>query len=90
MSVFEIVFVVNLFTLVALPFLKSPEDSWPDTFRLRHPVLIHARSILYAGAALCFNFAVTHIPFAENLFARFPGPFFITLLSVLVLKEKVF
>jgi drug/metabolite transporter (DMT)-like permease len=89
MSVFEIVFFVNLFTLVALPFVKSSEDSWADTFRLRHPLLTHVRSLLYVGASLCFNFAVTHIPFAETYSLAFLAPFFVTVLSVLVLKEKV-
>jgi drug/metabolite transporter (DMT)-like permease len=88
-SVFEIGFFVNLFALVAAPFARTPEDKWGDIFKLRHPLLMNARALLYTVATLCFVFAVTHVPFAETYSLAFLAPLFITFLSVIALKEKV-
>jgi drug/metabolite transporter (DMT)-like permease len=89
LSVFEINFVLNLFTLVALPFARQPDEKWGDLFKLRHPVLMNARALLYTGASLCFTFAVTQIPFAETYSLAFLAPIILTFLSLVVLKEKV-
>lgn len=89
LSVFEINFFLNLFALVALPMARSSGDSWRDIFRLRRPWLMHARALLYTAASLCFTLAITHIPFAETYSLAFLAPLFLTLLSVLVLKERV-
>lgn len=89
LSVFEINFVLNLFTLVALPFARQPDEKWRDIFKLRRPVLMHARALLYTAASLCFTFAVTQIPFAETYSLAFLAPIILTFLSLVVLKEKV-
>lgn len=89
MSVFEINFLINIFAIVALPFARQPGDRWADIFKLKHPLLIHLRALLYTGATLAFLFAVTEIQFAETYSLVFLAPLFLTLLSLLVLKENV-
>lgn len=89
LSVFEINFFLNLFALVALPMARGRDDKWSDVFRLRHPWLMNARALLYTAATLCFTVAITTIPFAETYSLAFLAPLFLTLLSVIVLKETV-
>jgi len=89
LSAFEISFFLSLFSLVALPFARSGDDKWRDVFRLRHPWLMAARAILQAAAAVFFTMALTRIPFAETYSIVFLTPLFLTLLSVVVLREHV-
>lgn len=89
LSVFEINFLINLFTLVALPFARQPGDRWADIFKFKHPVLMNARALLYTVATLGFVYAVTQIPFAETYSLVFLAPLFLTFLSLVVLKENV-
>ena len=89
LSVFEINFFINFFALVALPVARNPDDRWRDVFRLRRPWLMNARAVLYTAATICFTVAITTIPFAETYSLVFLSPLFLTLLSVLVLKEGV-
>ncbi len=89
LSVFELGFFVNVFTLLTLPFARTPEERWGEVFKLRHPVLMNARGMLYTLATVCFFYAVTNIPFAETYSLSFLAPLFITFLSVVALREKV-
>ena len=89
LSVFEILFFVSLFALIAIPFTRTREDALRSALKLRHPVMMNARALLYALATVLFVYAVTTIPFAETYSLTFLAPLFITLLSALVLKEKV-
>lgn len=89
LSVFEILFFVNLFALVAIPFARARGESLGELLRLRHPVLMNVRALLYTLATVFFVYAVTSIPFAETYSLTFLAPLFITLLSALVLKEEI-
>ncbi len=89
LSVFEINFAINLFSLAAMPLARQPGEKWGDLFKLKRPVLMHARALLYTTASLCFTFAVTHAPLAETYSLAFLAPLFITGLSLLILHEKV-
>lgn len=89
LSVFEILFFVSLFALVAVPFARNRDEPLGSLLQLRHPVLMNARALLYTLATVFFVYAVTNIPFAETYSLTFLAPLFITLLSALVLKEKV-
>jgi drug/metabolite transporter (DMT)-like permease len=89
LSAFEINFFLSLFSLVSLPFARSANDSWRDLFRFRHPWLMSARALLQTMAAICFTVALTRISFAETYSLVFLTPLFLTLLSVVVLKEQV-
>lgn len=89
LSAFELNFFLNVFALVALPFARNPHDKWREVFRFRHPWLMHARALLQTAAGLCFTVALTRIPFAETYSLVFLTPLFLSLLSVVVLKERV-
>lgn len=89
MSVFEINFLINVFSLMALPFARQRADRWRDIFKFKHPVLMHVRALLYTGATFAFVYAVTEIEFAETYSLVFLTPIFVTLLSLMVLKESV-
>jgi len=89
LSAFEINFLLNVFALVALPFAGNSKDRWRDIFRFRRPWLMHARALLQTIATLCFTVALTRIPFAETYSLVFLTPLFLSLLSVVVLKERV-
>ena len=88
-GVFELQFFINLFALAPIGFAKEQGQTWRSTFTLANPLLMHGRAILYTAATLCFTFAVTTIPFAETYSLAFLSPLFLTLLSVVILKEKV-
>ena len=88
-SVFEINFFINLFAVIPGIFAKAKGDRWRDTFRLGSPWLMHARSLAYTVATVCFVFALTTIPIAEAYSLVFLTPLFVSLLSVIVLKENV-
>ncbi|MEQ1771074.1 MAG: DMT family transporter [Devosia sp.] len=89
LSAFELNFIISLFSLSALPFARATGDRWRDVFEMRRPVLMHLRAMLFTGAQLFFTIAVTRIPFAETYSLAFLAPLFLTLLSVLLLKESV-
>jgi drug/metabolite transporter (DMT)-like permease len=89
LSVFEINFFLNLFALAALPMARNSGDRWREVFRFRRPWLMNARALLYTAASLCFTVAITRVPFAETYSLAFLAPLFLTLLSVVVLKERV-
>ena len=89
LSVFEITFIINLFTLAALPFTRQPGERWSELLSFKRPLLMHARAILYTASTFCFVFAVTTIPLAETYSLAFLAPIFLTVLSLWVLKEKV-
>ncbi len=89
LSVFEITFIINLFTLASLPFARQPGEKWGDLFKLARPALMHARAFLYTASTFCFVFAVTTIPLAETYSLAFLAPIFLTVLSLLILREKV-
>lgn len=88
-SVFEINFVINLFAIVPGMFSKAKDDRWRDIFKLGSPWLMHGRSLAYTIATVCFVFALTTIPIAEAYSLVFLTPLFVSLLSVIVLKERV-
>lgn len=54
-----------------------------------HPLLHLARGAINVAAAFCFYLSLTYIPLAEATAIAFSAPLFVTLLSVMVLKERV-
>ena len=88
-SVFEINFFINIFAIVPGMLTKGGDTRWRDTFRLNSPWLMHLRSLAYTLATLGFVYALITIPIAEAYSLAFLAPLFVTLLSVLVLKENV-
>ncbi|UYO00648.1 MAG: DMT family transporter [Devosia sp.] len=89
LSVFEIGFFVAVFSLLPALFAKPRGERWRDSFEMKRPLLVHLRSFSGVTSAILVTFAFTTIPFAEAYSLVFLMPFFITIMSALVLAEKV-
>lgn len=89
LSVFEIGFFIAIFSLIPALFAKPKGERWRHTFQLKHPALVHLRSFSGTASSILVTYAFVTIPFAEAYSLVFLMPFFITVLSVLLLKEKV-
>lgn len=89
LSVFEIGFFIALFSLIPALFVKPKGERWRDSFKLRHPALVHLRSFSGVASSTLVTFAFVTIPFAETYSLVFLMPLFITAMSVLLLKERV-
>jgi drug/metabolite transporter (DMT)-like permease len=88
-SVFEIGFFTNLFALLPAVFAKRPGEHWRHAFRLGNPKLLHIRGAIAVVSSLSITYSFTTIPLAEAYSIAFLTPLFITVLSVIVLKETV-
>jgi len=89
LSVFEIGFFIALFGLLPAIFAKPKSEHWRDSFKLRHTGLVHLRSFTGVASSILVTISFTTIPFAETYSLVFMMPLFITVMSVLILKEKV-
>ena len=89
LSIFEIGFFSTLFAGFFLLFAKPRQERWRHFLRMKRPWLVQARAVSGLGAGVLGIVAFTTIPFAEAYALIFLSPLFITLLSVLVLKEPV-
>lgn len=89
LSVFEIGFFVAVFSLIPAVFARPREERWRDSFQLNRPALVHLRSFSGVASAALVTYAFTTIPFAETYSIVFLMPLFITVMSVLILREKV-
>ncbi len=89
LSIFEIGFFVALFSLLPAAFAKPKGERWLDSFRLKHPLLVHMRAFSGVTSSALVTFAFVTIPFAEAYALVFMMPVFITIMSVLLLKERV-
>lgn len=89
LSVFEIGFFNTLFVCVFL-FLLTPEgESWRGFWRTDRPWAVHARAFSGLAAGVLSVFSFTTIPMAEVYALFFLAPLFVTILSVVILKETV-
>lgn len=88
LSVFQIAFFTTSFSLLPL-LVSNRHERWRDLYRLRHPWLVHLRCATAIAGTACVMYAFTHIPFADVYAIGFTTPIFVTLLSVLLLKETV-
>jgi drug/metabolite transporter (DMT)-like permease len=89
LSVFEIGFFVALFGLIPAAFAKPKGERWRDSFQLGNPLLVHLRSFTGVTSAMLVTVSFTTIPFAETYSLVFLMPLFITVMSVLILRERV-
>jgi drug/metabolite transporter (DMT)-like permease len=89
LGVFEIGFFTNLFALVPAVFAKRPGEHWRHAFRLGNPKLLHVRGVTAFISSVAITYSFTTIPLAEAYSIAFLAPLFITVLSVVVLKERV-
>ncbi len=88
LSVFEIAFFTTSFSIIPA-LVTNRTERWRDIYRLHHPFLVHLRCGTAICGTACVMYAFTHIPFADVYAIGFATPLFVTLLSVLVLREHV-
>jgi drug/metabolite transporter (DMT)-like permease len=89
LSVFEIAFWCALFSFLPAIFTKPKGERWRDALKLKHPVLLHLRSVIGTVGNLAIIYAFVSIPLAEAYSIAFLSPIFVVALSVLLLKEHV-
>ncbi|MEE7548194.1 DMT family transporter [Xanthomonas sp. Kuri4-1] len=86
---YEIVFFGALLMLIALPFLKKPGDQWREVVVAKRPTIWLLRAFVGAIGNLTSVTAFTLLPMAEAFALIFLMPIFVTILSVVLLKEQV-
>jgi len=86
---YEAVFFGAALGLAALPFIKGKGHRWRDVMIANHPGLWWTRAITGAIGSIAAVTAFTALPMAETFALIFLMPIFVTLLSVLLLKEHV-
>lgn len=86
---FEVAFSGGIFGFLLLPFLRKPHESYLDIFRPQQRAmwLLRAFCVFLATAASVEAFML--LPMPEALSLMFLMPLFVTILSVVLLKEKV-
>ncbi|MET0575472.1 MAG: DMT family transporter [Mesorhizobium sp.] len=89
LSVFEIGFFNILFAAVFLFFLKPDGERWHGFWNMQRPWAVHARAVSGLVAGIFSVYAFTTIPLAETYALIFLAPLFVTLLSIVILKEQV-
>jgi drug/metabolite transporter (DMT)-like permease len=86
---YEAVFFGAALGLTALPFLKTGGDRWREVLIAQRQGLWLVRAIASAVGSIAAVIAFTALPMAEAFALIFLLPIFVTILSVLVLKEHV-
>jgi len=89
LGIFEIGAFTTLFSVLPALFAKPKAEIWRDTFKLRRPVLVNIMAALRVVSAVSITYSFVTIPLAEAYCLVFLIPVFITILSVVVLKERV-
>ena len=86
---YEAVFFGAALGLTALPFIKRRGDRWRDVVVSKRPGLWLIRAAAGAIGSTAAVIAFTALPMAEAFALIFLMPIFVTILSVIVLKESV-
>jgi Permeases of the drug/metabolite transporter (DMT) superfamily len=86
---YEAVFFGAALGLTALPFIKTRGDRWRDALVAQRRGLYLVRAVAGAVGSVAAVTAFTALPMAEAFALIFLLPIFVTILSVLVLKEHV-
>lgn len=86
---YEAVFFGAALGLTALPFIKGRGDHWREVLLAQRQGLWIVRAIASAVGSIAAVIAFTALPMAEAFALIFLLPIFVTILSVLVLKEHV-
>ncbi|HEV7777701.1 MAG TPA: DMT family transporter [Luteibacter sp.] len=86
---YEAVFFGALLGLAALPFIRKPGDRWQEVFVAKKPGLWFLRAAAGAASNVGAVIAFTALPMAEAFALIFLLPIFVTILSVIFLKEHV-
>lgn len=86
---YEAGFFGAVFGLLAIPFLKKPGDRWVDIFTTTNRSLWLIRFVSNGLAVIGSVTAFTHLSMAEAFALIFLLPAFVTIMSVVFLKEQV-
>jgi S-adenosylmethionine uptake transporter len=86
---YEAVFFGAALGLTALPFIKGRADRWHEVVIAQRQGLWLVRAVASAVGSIAAVVAFTALPMAEAFALIFLLPIFVTILSVLVLKEHV-
>lgn len=86
---YQVAFIGALFGFAAVPFLKRREDAWLDTVKTTNRPMWLLRFVCGATGTICSVIAFTKLPMAEAFALLFLLPSFVTILSVIFLKEDV-
>ncbi|AZO16126.1 DMT family transporter [Mesorhizobium sp. M2A.F.Ca.ET.037.01.1.1] len=89
LSVFEIGFFENAFASLVLMATRHQNERWIEFWKMSRPWPIHFRAICGVVSSLCAIYAFTTIPLVDAYSLIFLAPFFVTVMSVLILKEQV-
>lgn len=86
---FELVFFGAVLGLTAVPFVRGPGDRWRDLVTCGNRRMWAIRAAASVAGAVCSVIAFTQLPMAEAFAILFLLPAFVTILSVVFLKETV-
>ncbi|MDE1993502.1 MAG: DMT family transporter [Rhizobiaceae bacterium] len=86
---YEVAFIGAVLGCSAVPFLRTRGDSWLDIVRTTNRPLWLLRFACGAISAICSIVAFTKLPMAEAFALLFLLPSFVTILSVIFLKEDI-
>jgi drug/metabolite transporter (DMT)-like permease len=89
LSIFEIGFFLALVSGVCILLTTPKEERWSDFWRMKRPWAVQARAISGVAASVLGVIAFTTIPLAEVYALIFLAPLFVTILSLVFLKEQV-
>ena len=89
LTVFEIGFYAAVISSICIVLTTPKEENWLHFWHMKRPWAVQARALSGASASVLGVIAFTSIPLAEVYALIFLAPFFVTLLSVVVLKEHV-
>ena len=89
LSIFEIGFFQTLIAGACIYFARPDGEQWRSFWRMKRPWAVQARALCGLAGSVLGVFAFTTIPLAEVYAIIFLSPIFVTLLSMVVLKEKV-
>jgi drug/metabolite transporter (DMT)-like permease len=89
MSVFEIGFYQTAIAGGLILLTRPNGEGWLDFWRMRYPIPVQARALVGLTAAVISVYAFTTIPLAEVYALVFLSPLFVTILSMLLLKEQI-
>jgi drug/metabolite transporter (DMT)-like permease len=88
-GMYEIGLFCTAFSLLPALFAKPKDEAWRDTFKFRHPWWMQLIAALRVTSGVAITYSFITIPLAEAYCLVFLIPVFITILSVVVLKEDV-
>ncbi len=89
LSIFEIGFFLALISGTCIVLTTPRDEHWLDFWRMKRPMAVQARALSGVVASVLGVIAFTTIPLAEVYALIFLAPLFVTILSILVLKEQV-